>query len=359
MKKKILFGLLAGALVGLYLGAWAKPEVSAQPKPEKIILGFAHIWAATHYTQVDQLPRYFKMVEKATKGKYILDIKWYPVGTLLGGSELYDGVVKGIAEAGTSSFGYTPGRFPVILTLNQPGIAPPENSDAAAHTVWEHYKKWKPKELEDVKVLYLYATGPGWIHSKKPIRSVADMKGLKIRVTGAGVGGVKAVGGEPVAMVMGEVYIAAQKGIIDANVAPLEVLEGWKHHEVFEYSTFVPHFYSEFFYVVMNWAKWKALPKDLQNAFDLVAEDAMKEGGQIWQYQQKHGMDFAKKGPGGHEFLRLTEAEVAKLKKLLEPIRGEYIATLKAKGLPGEEIVKEAGNIVEKYNKLKYEPWKP
>jgi hypothetical protein len=85
----------------------------------------------------------------------------------------------------------------------------------------------------------------------------------------------------------------------------------------------------------------------------------MKEGGQIWQYQQKHGMDFAKRGPGGHEFLRLPEAEVAKLKKLLEPIRGDYIAVLKSKGFPGEEMVKEAGNIVEKYNKLKYEPWRP
>jgi TRAP-type C4-dicarboxylate transport system substrate-binding protein len=298
-------------------------------------------------------------VENATKGKYLLDIKWYPVGTLLDGAKIYDGVVTGVAEAGTSSFGYNPGRFPVILTLNQPGIAPPENSDAAAHTVWEHYNKWKPKELEDVKMLYLYATGPGWIHSRKPIRKVEDMKGLKIRVTGAGIGGVKAVGGGPVAMVMGEVYLAAQKGVIDANVAPLEVLEGWKHNEVFEYSTFVPQFYSEFFYVVMNWAKWKALPKDLQDAFDAVAGDAVKEAGQIWQYNQKKGADYAKRGPGGHEFIVLSDTEVAKLKKLLEPISGEYIALLKSKGLPGEEIVKEAGNIVEKYNKLKYEPWKP
>lgn len=356
MKKKVLVSLLAGTLVVLFLGAWAK---AASPNPEKVTLGFVHIWPPTHFTQADQFLRYFKMVEKATKGKYILDIKWYPVGTLLGGSEIYDGVVKGVAEAGTSSFGYTPGRFPVILTLNQPGIAPPENADAAARTVWEHYRKWKPKELEDTKVLYIYATGPGWIHSNKPIRTVEDMKGLKIRVTGAGIGGVKAVGGDPIAMVMGEVYLAAQKGIIDANVAPLEVLEGWKHNEVFKYSTFVPHFYSEFFHVEMNWAKWNALPKDLQAAFNAVAEDAMKEAGQIWEYNQKKGMDFAKRGPGGHEFIVLPNAEVAKLKKLLEPISGEYIAMLKAKGLPGEEIVKEAGNIVEKYNKLKYEAWKP
>lgn len=327
--------------------------------PEKVTIGFVHIWPATHFTQADQLSRYFKMVEKATKGKYVLDIKWYPVGTLLGGADIYDGVAKGIADSGTSSFGYTPGRFPVTLTLNQPGIAPPENADAAARAVWDHYNRWKPKELEEVKVLYLYATGPGWMHSKKPIRTVEDMKGLKIRVTGAGIGGVKAVGGEPIAMVMGETYLAAQKGIIDALISPLETLQGWKHNEVFQYSTFVPQFYSEFFYVVMNQAKWKSLPKDLQDAFDSVAQDAVNEAGQIWEFMQKRGMDYAKKDPRGHEFLTLPKAEVAKLKKALEPIRGEYISTLNGKGLPGEEIVKGAEALIDKYNEMKYEPWKP
>jgi TRAP-type C4-dicarboxylate transport system substrate-binding protein len=353
---KVLFGLLAVAFLGLFLGA--RLDV-ASANPEKVALGFVHIWPPTHFTQAQQFTRYFKMVEKATKGKYMLDIKWYPVGTLLGGGEIYDGVVKGVADSGSSSFGYTPGRFPVILTLNQPGVAPPENADAAARTVWEFYNKWKPKELEDVKVLYLYATGPGWIHSNKPIRKVEDMKGLKIRVTGAGIGGVKAVGGEPIAMTMGETYLAAKKGIIDALVSPLETLEGWKHNEVFHYSTFVPYFYSEFFHVEMNWAKWKGLPTDLQAAFDAVAADAVKEAGEIWEYNQKKGMDYAKRGPGGHEFILLSKGEVAKLKKLLEPIRGQYIGTLDSKGLPGKEIVKSASEIVEKYNEMKYKPWKP
>ncbi|MHB8763609.1 MAG: TRAP transporter substrate-binding protein [Deferrisomatales bacterium] len=355
MASKTLLKWRIGLISALLLIA---SGASAQ-SPEKITLGFVHIWPATHFTQADQLTSYFKMVEKATKGKYELDIKWYPVGTLLGGAEVYDGVAKGIADMGTSSFGYTPGRFPVILTLNQPGIAPPENADAAARAVWEHYNKWKPKELEDVKVLYLYATGPGWMHSKKPIRNLDDMKGQKIRVTGAGVGGVKAVGGEPVAMVMGETYIAAQKGMIDALISPLETLQGWKHNEVFQYSTFVPQFYSEFFFVSMNLNKWKSLPKDLQEAFDAVAVDAVGEAGQIWEHMQKRGMDYAKKEGKGHEFLLLSKDEVAKLKKALEPISGEYVATLKAKGLPGEDIVGEAGKIMEKYNAMKFTPWKP
>ena len=81
MKKKVLIGLLAGILVVLFLSAWVHVA-------EKITFGFAHIWPVSHFTQADQISRYFKMVENTTKGKYILDIKWYPVGTLLEGSEI-------------------------------------------------------------------------------------------------------------------------------------------------------------------------------------------------------------------------------------------------------------------------------
>ena len=85
----------------------------------------------------------------------------------------------------------------------------------------------------------------------------------------------------------------------------------------------------------------------------------MKEAGQIWQYQQQHGIDFAKKGPEGHMLVRLSKKEEAKLKKMLEPVADQYIAKLNERGLPGKKLVNSASKIVAKYNKLKYEPWKP
>ena len=355
--KRILFGLLVLTLVALPLSGACAP--AAPPVAETITIGFVHIFPPTHYAAAEQFPSYFKMVEEATKGKYILDIEYYPVGTLLGGSEICDGVATGIAEAGMTSIAYTPGRFPVMMTLNQPGIAPPVNADAASYAWWEFYNKYKPAEFDDVKVLYGSATGPGYLHSKTPVRSVDDMKALTIRVTGAGVEAVKLVGAEPFACPMGDVYISVQKGLANALVSPPETLDGWKHHELFDYSVSMPYFYSEFFYYVMNWDKWNSLPKGLQDAFDDVAEDAIKEAGALWQYQQKVGMDVASASPGGHEFTELPDAEVAKLRELIAPLRAAYIAELNALGLPGEEIVNEAAKIMEKYNKLEYEPWQP
>jgi hypothetical protein len=104
----------------------------------------------------------------------------------------------------------------------------------------------------------------------------------------------------------------------------------------------------------------EVVTKDLQSAFDAVTEKALEEAGRIWQYYQTdHMIELIKTFPGGHQLLYLPDSEVAKVKELLRPIRNNYSATLKGKGLPGEEIVKSATEIMAKNNKLKYEPWKP
>lgn len=336
-----------------------QPEQSVQTTVQTIELGVNSMQGATHFVLTEQLPRYFKMVEKAAGGKYNLDITYYPVGTLVDADKSYDGVVQGIVDMTQACFSYTPGRFPVMWTLYKPGIAPPASCDAAAATIWEYYQTLKPKELEDVKVVLLWAVGPGWVHTKNPITKVSELQGLKIRSTGAFIDAVKMVGGEPIGMPMGDVYLAAQKGSIDAAITPPEALETWKFCEIWKYSTFLPTFYSHFQYLVMNLDKWNSLPKDLQDAFDSVAEEAVKEAGQIWTYFNQQGIDYAESQTGGHEFIYFSPEEEAKLLEAIKPVRDNYIDELNAQGLPGEEIVNLANEIMSKNNEKTYEEWKP
>jgi TRAP-type C4-dicarboxylate transport system substrate-binding protein len=356
MKKFSLIHLFIIASITLLFCLSVVSGVQAQ---QKITLSMASHFGATAFIHTDQYPRYFKMVEKAAKGKYVLDIKLYPGESLLKGADNYDGVVRKIADSAIQSTGYIPGRLPVFLTLSQSGIAPINNCLAASLTAWEFVNKFKPKEFDDVKLLITYGTGPGWVHSNKPILKADDLKGMRLRVTGAGALGAKAVGAQPVAMGMPDVYLAAKKGTIDGLVSPAETLKNHKHAEVFKYSTFFPIFYSEFMIYIMNKSVWNSLPKDLQEAFDSVSAAAVEEAGHFWDREQKLAMEYAKKQPGGHEFLYLPEAEMAKLRKLIEPVKEQYVATLNAKGLPGKQIVEEAGKIAEKYNKQPAKPWKP
>ena len=84
----------------------------------------------------------------------------------------------------------------------------------------------KPKALENVKVLYLHAHGPGLLHTKKPVKTLEDLKGMKIRSTGFSAKVVEALGAVPVAMPQGETYEALSKGIVDGDDRPHRGAQG-------------------------------------------------------------------------------------------------------------------------------------
>jgi TRAP-type C4-dicarboxylate transport system substrate-binding protein len=324
---------------------------------QKIKLSLAHIYTPKSWNEMYAVPALFQLVEKQTKGKYILDIAYYPSGTLLASPDIFGGVTKGIADIGWSNPGINRGLFPVMGTLSQPGIAPGENAYANSHTYWEFYNKYKPKEFSDVKVLLWCGVGPGFIHSKKPIRSAEDIKGMKVRVIGPQVDAMKILGAEPVGLPSAEIYLAAKKGVIDAALIPMGAVQTFKLDEVFGYSTCVPPLYNEGKYCVMNWNTWNSLPKDLQAAFEAVTPEAVDLVGRIWA-RLDPDMTIEQYLPKTHEVIYLPAKETAKLRELMKPIRSKYVAVLNEKGFPGEEMVSEAGKIVEKYNKKKFEPWK-
>ncbi len=220
--KKVIGFCVFMLLLNFFINEYVySSETSAQ---QSIKIRFSHIFPATSFQQNEMFPEYFKMVQDATKNKYTINVEWYSIGTMLGGTQTYDSVVKGIVDVGAAIIAWTPGRFPVLMTLSQPGIAPPANAVSGSMTAWEFYKELKPKEFEDTKVLCILNTPPGWIHSKAPIHNAKDIKNINIVATG-GIGkAVKALGANPVTMPMGEVYSALHKGIVSAAVVPAEVL---------------------------------------------------------------------------------------------------------------------------------------
>ncbi|MCJ7595575.1 MAG: hypothetical protein MUO52_12465, partial [Desulfobacterales bacterium] len=196
IKKRFFVSLLLVLLAIPFSLAWAQGGTKAK----QIKLSLAHIYNPKSWNAIFSVPVLFKMVEEKTKGKYHLDVAYYAAGSLLSSADIFGGVGKGIADVGWANFGLNPGLFPVMTTLGQPGIAPPSSAYANALTHWEFYNKYKPKEVDDVKVLLLCGVGPGWVHSKKPIRSVEDLKGLKVRVIGPGVEALRALGAEPIGL---------------------------------------------------------------------------------------------------------------------------------------------------------------
>ncbi|MBN1613421.1 MAG: TRAP transporter substrate-binding protein [Deltaproteobacteria bacterium] len=289
-----------------------------------------------------------KEVEKRTNGR--IKIKIFAGGTLTPADQCYDGVLKGISDLGMSCFAYTKGRFPVMEALDLPLGYP--NGRVATRVANDFYKKFKPSELEDVKVLYIHAHGPGLLHTKKPVKTLKDVKGLKIRSTGLSAKVTESLGAVPVAMPQGATYEALQKGVVDGTLGPIEVLKGWKQGEVVKFTTDCSGIgYTTAMFVVMNQKKWNELPKDVQKIMEDVSSEWIDIHGEAWDQLDTEGRQFSL--GLGNKIIPLSKRESLRWKKAVRPILDEYVKAAEGKGLPGRKAVREAEGLIKKYSKIK------
>lgn len=334
---KILYLMAAFSLLFCFYGT----PVTAKT----IELSYANLFPPTHIQS--KLPEsWCKEVEKRTNGA--VKITYYPGGTLLKGPKIYPGIIDGIADAGTSVIGYTPGIFPAMQAIDLPMGYP--NAHVATKVINDFYNKFKPKSFSKVKVLYLFAHGPGILHSKKPVKKLEDLKGMKIRSYGFSVKMAEALGGVPVAMGQGGAYEALQKGVAEATIAPMEVLKGWKQAEVINSTTECYDIgYTAGFFVVMNLDKWNSLPKDIQNTIEEINKEWVGKYGDAWEQSDREGREFTLSK--GNKIIPLSAEESARWVKAVAPVVDEYVKSTKAKGLPGQEYVDFIRAKIKEYKK--------
>ncbi len=304
----------------------------AQAKP--VEFSYSIFFPATHKHTI-LAGEWAKEVEKRTNGKVKITI--FPGGTLTSAPTCYDGVVKGISGIGMSCLSYTKGKFPLSEVIDLPlGYT---SGAVATRLVNQYFAKFKPKELDEVKILYLHAHGPGILHTKKAVNKLEDLKGMRIRCTGTVTEIVKALGAVPLSMPMGETYDALNRGMAEGSMAPIESLEGWKWGEVVKFTTeSFGSAYTTAFFVAMNKEKWDALPADVQKTIDKVNAEWIEKTGKLWDEVDKSGREFSLKL--GNKIISLSKEENQRWATAVGPVLEEYVKRMKEKGLPGEEALK-------------------
>ncbi len=339
MKKGIcLFVLmLIAGFAAVTLGV---SDVRAEP----VKLTYSNFFPPTHI-QSKLAEEWCREVEKRTDGK--VKVEYYAGQTLTKAKVVYDGVVQGISDIGLSVLAYTRGRFPVMSAVDLPlGYT---SGVSATRVVNATYDKFQPKELSDTKVMYLHAHGPGLIHTtKKAVKTIADMKGLKFRGHGTSAQVVKALGGTPVPKPMPETYQMMQKGVVDGAVYPWEANKGWKLGEVAKYSTAnFSSAYTTSFFVVMNKDKWNALPADVQKVIEEINAEWIVKHGKAWDDSDALGLAFLKEQGG--QVIEQDAKEAAKWKEAVAPIVSDYVQVLDKKKFNGKEIVDFIVSKVDEY----------
>ena len=334
MRNRGLYGVF-GFLVGLGLISGGCGRDAAEPGEEKFDLTYSVFFPASHI-QAQTAAAWAAEVEERTDGR--VRITMFPGGTLSPAAQCYDGVAHGVSDIGMSCFAYTPGRFPLLEGLDLPVGYP--DGITATRIATELALKHQPAEIQDTHLLYVHAHGPGILASRRPVRSLADVKGLQVRGTGLSAKIVESLGGVPIAMSQPETYEALQKGVVDATLCPIETLKGWKQGEVINAVTDTSVIgYTTAMFVVMNKNTWARLPEDIQEIITQVSLEWVDKHGEAWDQADAEGRAFVQEL--GREMIELPAEEHGAWRAAVENILEEYVTKAEAAGLPGRAFLND------------------
>ena len=286
------------------------------------------------HIQAQTAMEWAKEVEERSEGRIRITV--HAGGTLTKADQCWQGVLSGVSDLGMSCFAYTPGRFPLLEALDLPLGWPDGLTVTRVATAMA--RQYEPEEVQGAKILYIHGHGPGILATRRPVRTLEDLRGMKIRGTGLSAGIASALGATAVGMSQPETYDALQKGVVDGTFCPIETLEGWKQGEVIEFVTDTQAIgYTTAMFVAMNRGAWDALPADLQEMLMEVSDDFVDRHGQAWVVADEKGLAFVQEL--GREIITLPPEEETRWQEQVAPIIDAYLTRSAERGLPGEAFL--------------------
>jgi TRAP-type C4-dicarboxylate transport system substrate-binding protein len=344
----VILGLLLGILS--VLNACATTPESPATTPEKPVeLSLAHMFPPESAPAL-VTDHWAEKIKNDSNGR--LTIRSYPSDTLIKAPDMVSGVVEHAADIGYA-FVYKPEGFELSTSFNFILAAPDTVTAGRIYDdIWQKYPKEMANEWNDVKVLWLSPSVPQFLTLiKKPAHTLADMKGLQIRVPAKELGDlITAWGATPVYMSYSDYLIAIDKGTVDGAIDMFSSILDCKLGGKVKYFVILrsgslgcptPVF------VIMNKNSYNKLPSDLQKVIDDSLEWGKKSSIEMWAASDADSKAYFT-GEGG-EIIYLSPDEEAKWVVALNDVKTKYAQTLDAKGLPGTELLNFINERVKYY----------
>ena len=329
------FSAFKFALTATVLGVLSVGGVSAQTT-----LTMSSWVGPSHPLTRDVLGGWAAAVEKATNGR--VKMQMLPKAPMAAAGT-FDGVRDGLVDVSYVTASYTPARHPLPLLAELPGSggSAEVNSVAYNRIHWKYLQQ--ANEYKGVKLLGVFTHGPGQMFSvKKPVNSVADLSGMKVR-SGGGISeaSAKALGASPLVKPAPESYELLSSGVADATFFPSESIKSFNLDKVVKHATYFPGgFYSSSFGFFMNEDKWNKLSKQDQDAITSVSGEALARlAGKAWDAADKVGIEALK--AAGVAMVDANPAFVADVRKRTEPLISDWVKAANAKGIDGAKVYAE------------------
>lgn len=283
-------------------------------------------------------------VQTESGGRIRIDI--FPA-MQLGGTppQLFDQARDGVADIIWTLPGNTPGRFPSIEVFELPFVAARRgitNSRAIAEVAPAHFFR----EFSEVQPLCLWAHDHGVIHANRPVRTMADMAGLKLRFATRQTGeALRALGATPVGMPVPQVPEALAQRVIDGTVIPWEVIPSLRVHELVRNHTEFPGnptFYTATFILAMNKGRYEALPADLKKVIDdNSGMAAAVMAGNMWDDRSGAVAEMVR-ARSQNTVITMAEDEAARWRQATQPVIENWIRTVRERNIDGQKLLDDA-----------------
>ena len=311
--------------------------LSAPAFAQQITLSLADQNSPNSLYEQNGIVPWAKKVEEATKGRVKIQI--YTSQTLVKGPDMWRAVKSGITDIGWCFHGYWADMTPLSDVITLPFL-PFSTAAQGSETLAKLIAKYPvlQKEFADVQPLMNW-TSSSYIllTARKQVKTLEDLKGMKIRVTGGPpTDQIKALGAVPMLLPMPDVYDALDKGVIDGAAVPWEAIHGFRMYEVAKYYTIVP-MSAVYFTLGMNKQKWNSLPADVKQAIISVSgmEGGKALGKGAYDDAEPVVMDLVKKGNYEMHRYVVPPEELARWSKVAgEPIWQDWVKKMEAKGKP-------------------------
>ncbi len=338
--KKSLFTLLVVSFVMFF---FVDASYAASKKVFKLVYADqnpAASWGSVHATEP-----YLQAVEKATNGR--VKFERYFGQTLCKGRDAWEVNKTGVADVTWNWHGYWPGITPLADVAALPFLDFP-SSEAGSGMLWKLYENYPEfrKQFKDVKLMAMWVTSPYFlVTTKKQIKNMGDLKGLKIRVPGGSpTKMMKLLGGSPISVPMPDTYINLEKGVMDGMGVVFAALNMFKQYEVLNYYTYVP-LYASYFSLAFNINTWNSLPADIQKQIESVSGyERSKFWGKQW-YDESAKVtrnEILSKGFKMNEYT-IPPDELSKWQKVAgQPVWDSWVAQNKAEGRPEAQEILDA-----------------
>lgn len=305
-------------------------------------------WPETHFFTVAD-KNFIKKVEKETNGR--LKFTVFAGGTLISTKESLAELKNKVVEMSYINTDYAPG-FQVLKAGRSFYYGAPDVK--TSREIYAEVLKKYPQleeEFEGVKIMARVAMPQPYqiLTTKKPIRTIADLKGLKLKVATPLVPPLKALGAEGIAIPLSQTYVALEKGIIDGCLLPLDTFKSFAFHEIIKYTTRLDYYMGPYPARAFNIEIFNSLPKDIQKVLEDNIEFWGEEVDRLGYETIKAGIEAAKKA--NVEFLEFEPGELDKFYDALSDTALVEAKKVDGMGLPGTKIFEDVRALIKKYSK--------